>query len=34
MNIKYNEYSFASYLFRPNKDQFTRIARGGHVLFS
>ena len=34
MNTKYNEYSFVPYLFRPNKDQFTRIPRIGYVLFS
>ena len=31
--MKYNEYSFARGLFRPNKDQFTRITRIGYVLF-
>ena len=28
----YSEYSFAPYLFRPNKVQFTRITRIGYVL--
>ena len=32
MNIKYSEYSFVPHLFRPNKDQFTRITRIGYVL--
>ena len=27
-----SEYSFASYLFRPNKDLSTRITRVGYVL--
>ena len=31
MIIKYSEYSFAPYLFRPNKDQITRITRIGYV---
>ena len=30
--MKYSEYSFAPYLFRPNKDQFTRITRIGYVI--
>ena len=29
----YSEYSFVPHLFRPNKDQFTRITRIGYVLF-
>ena len=32
--MKYTEYSFVPYLCRPNKDQFTRVARTGYVLFS
>ena len=30
----YSENPFATYLFRPNKDQFTRITRVGYVLFT
>ena len=33
INRKYSEYSFAPYLFRPNKHQFTRIPCIGYVLF-
>ena len=32
INIKYSDYSFVPHLFRPNKDQFTRITRIGYVL--
>ena len=31
---KVSEYSFAPYLFRPNKDQFTTITRIEYVLFT
>ena len=30
--MKYSEYSFVPHLFRPNRDQFTRITRIGYVL--
>ena len=29
--MKYSEHSFLPHLFRPNKDQFTRITRIGYV---
>ena len=32
--MKYSDYSFAPYLFRPNKDQSTRVARIGYVIYT
>ena len=30
--MQYSGYSFVPHLFRPNRDQFTRITRIGYVL--